>query len=187
MSSGKHDTTKIDGWVEVIVRDKDGKIKAYIGPKQEEIDDPPGEPILSSAPGTFQDYYWLRNIITNAGIASIIRLIFSGLTDTKFGYLAIGSGTTTESATDTALVQEIKRKAATITQTTTSISGDTAQVSATFSSSDGLTGTANVCEAGIFNASTGGTMLARKTFTCVSLNWDAGDSITINYYVQMSR
>jgi hypothetical protein len=81
----------------------------------------------------------------------------------------------------------VKRKTATISQTTTTVPGDTALVTATFSKTDGLSGSQNICEAGIFNASTGGILLARKTFPCVPLNWDAGDSITINYYVQMSR
>lgn len=185
------DTTRVEGWVEVIVRDKDGKIKYYLGPgrapKESSENDPGLAPILASMPGKFQDYYWRKNIITNAGLAAIIRLVFAGLTETKFGYLAIGTGTTAEAATDTALVSEVKRKAATISQTTTTIDGDTALVTATFSKADGLTGTQSICEAGIFNASTGGILLARKTFSCVPLNWDAGDSITINYYVQMSR
>jgi len=191
MSKEHPDSARIEGWVEVIVRDKDGKIKYYIGPKkieEEDVNDNPGlAPILASLPAKFQDYYWRKNIITNAGLAAIIRLVFSGLTETKFGYLAIGTGTTAEAATDTALVAEIKRKAATISQITTSVTGDTALVSATFSKADGLTGTSNVSEAGIFNAATGGILLARKTFAAVPLNWDAGDSITINYYVQMSR
>jgi len=120
------------------------------------------------------DHYWRRNIVTNAGLAAIIRLVFSGLTETKFGYLAIGTGTAAEAATDTALGNEIKRKSATVTQTTTSVTGDTALLEATFSSADGLTGTANVSEAGIFNASSGGILLARKVFSAVPLNWDAG-------------
>jgi len=190
LSGSEVEPVKVEGWVEVIVRDKEGRIKyriAYAGAKKQEEDDPPTPPVLASLPAKFQDFYWRKNIITNAGLATIIRLVFSGLSDTKFGYLAIGSGTTAESATDTALVTEIKRKSATVTQTTTSISNDTALVQATFSSADGLSGSSNVCEAGIFNASSGGTLLARKTFTCVPVNWDAGDSITINYYVQMSR
>jgi hypothetical protein len=191
MSKEHPDSAKIEGWVEIIVRDKDGKIKYYWGPRKitkEELEDDPGfSPILASMPAKLQDYYWRKNIITNAGLAAIIRLVFAGLTETKFGYLAIGTGTTAESPTDTALVSEVKRKTANISQTTTSVSGDTALVSATFSKTDGLTGSQNICEAGIFNASTGGIMLARKTFSCVPLNWDAGDSITINYYVQMSR
>jgi len=191
VSERSPDTTRVEGWIEVIVRDKDGKIKYYLGPRkiaEEEVENDPGlAPILASMPSKLQDYYWRKNIITNAGLAAIIRLVFAGLTETKFGYLAIGTGTTAEAATDTALVAEVKRKAATISQTTTTITGDTALVSATFSKADGLSGTQNICEAGIFNAAAGGILLARKTFACVPLNWDAGDSITINYYVQMSR
>jgi len=191
MSEREVDTGRVEGWVEVIVRDKNGKIKYHIGSpppkKQEKCEDGHNCPISSSLPAKFLDYYWRKNIITNAGLAAIIRLIFSALSETKFGYLAIGTGTTAEAATDTALQAEIKRKTATQTQTPTSITGDTYLLEATFSSSDGLTGTSNVSETGIFNASSGGILLARKVFSAVPLNWDAGDSITIRYYVQMSR
>jgi hypothetical protein len=194
------DSIKFAGWVEVIVRDKNGKVKYYMGPRpiEEVIREFEGKggnngdcsftvQPLADLPAKFQDFYWRKNIITNVGLAAMIRLIFSGLTETKFGYLAIGTGTTAESASDTALQTEIKRKTATITQVTTSITGDTALCEATFSSADGLSGTATVSEAGIFNASTGGILLARKTFSGVPLNWDAGDQITIRYYVQAGR
>jgi hypothetical protein len=186
MSEEKVDVGKVEGWVEVIVRDKHGKIKYHIGAppekkpkKQEKCEDGENCPIMTSLPAKFLDFYWRKNIITNVGLACIIRLVFSGLTEDKFGYLAIGTGTTTESATDTALQAEIKRKASTQTQTTTSIEGDTCLCEATFSSADGLSGTHNVSETGIFNASTGGNLLARKVFSAVPINWDAGDTLTI--------
>jgi hypothetical protein len=186
------DVGKLEGWVEVIVRDKNGKIKYHIKPAFiEKCED--GEhcntlSILSpSFPSELVEYYWRKNVITNAGLAAIVRLVFSGLTENKFGYIAIGTGTTAEAVTDTALQNEIKRKSATVTQTTTSVTGDTALLEATFSSADGLSGSSNVSEAGVFNASSGGTLLARKVFSAVPLNWDAGDSITIRYYIQMSR
>jgi len=186
------DVGKVEGWVEVIVKDKNGKIKYHIGappPKNPEAKCEDGEncAFSSSLPAKIVDYYWRKNIITDAGLAAIIRLIFSGLTENKFGYLAIGTGTTAEAVTDTALQTEVKRKAATITQETTTISGDTAKLEATFSSADGLTGTQNISETGIFNAASGGILLARKVFSAVPLNWDAGDSLTIRYYVQMTR
>jgi hypothetical protein len=179
--------SKIEGWVEIIVRDKNGNIKLHIGKQPQQQTEKPKEekceggncPILSSLPAKFQDFYWRKNIITNVGLAAIIRLVFSGLTETKFGYLAIGTGTTSESANDTALQSEVKRKAATITQTTTTVTGDTALNEATFSSADGLSGTMNISEAGIFNASTGGILLARKVFSAIPINWDAGDTLTI--------
>ena len=188
----------ISGWVEVIVRDKDGRVKYHIGappprPSEGRGEEGGGEGegdclhIPSSFPAKTADFYWRKNIITNAGIAEVIRLVFSGLTGTKFGYIAIGTGTTAEAATDTALQAEIARKSATVTQTTTTVSGDTALLEATFSKADGLTGTANVSEAGVLNASSGGVLLARKVFSAVPLNWDAGDSITIRYYIQMTR
>jgi hypothetical protein len=181
--SDRTDISRIEGWVEIIVRDKNGKIKYHIGV-------PPSA--KKHEKKTEKDKYedkhnCSKNIITNVGLACIIRLVFSGLTENKFGYLAIGTGTTTESATDTALQAEIKRKSATVTQTTTSIDGDTALLEATFSRSDGLSGTSNVSEVGIFNASSNGRLLARKVFSAVPLNWDAGDSITVRYYVQLTR
>jgi len=185
------DVGKVEGWIEVIVKDKSGNVKYHIGaPPLRKLDAcENGQNCLmtESLPAKFLDYYWRKNIVTNVGLACIIRLISAGLTEEKFGYLAIGTGTTTESATDTALQAEIKRKSATITQETTSITGDTAKFEATFSSADGLSGSHNVSETGIFNASTAGSLLARKTFSAVPINWDAGDTLTIRYYIQMTR
>ncbi|MEM1540614.1 MAG: hypothetical protein QXJ07_04445 [Candidatus Bathyarchaeia archaeon] len=188
------DEQKIEGWVEIIVKDKNGKIKYHIGSsKPPTTTEPPKEhdcpnpTILSALPAKFQDFYWRKNIITNIGLACIIRLVFAGLTEDKFGYLAIGTGTTAESANDTALQNEVKRKTATVTQTTTTVTGDTALLEATFSSADTLSGTMTISEAGIFNASSGGDLLARKVFSGIPINWDAGDTLTIRYFVQMTR
>lgn len=189
------------GWVEIIVRDKHGNIKFHIGSPPQKILTKKKKlknngshshhyayGVVSGFPAKeIDDFYWRKNIITDVGLAAIIRLVFSGLTETKFGYLAIGTGTTTEAATDTALEVEIARKAASVTQTTTTITDDTALLEATFSSADGLTGSHNVSETGVFNASTGGILLARKVFTAVPINWDAGDMLTIRYYIQMTR
>jgi len=177
------DKFSIKGWVEVIVRDKNGNIKYLVKYGK----DNPGTTLpVGVLPTTQVLYYWRKNIITDVGLAEIVKLVF-GLGGTAFKYLAIGTGTTSETASDTALEAEIARKQATITQTTTSVSNDTALLEATFSSADGLSGTQNVSEAGVFNASSGGTLLARKTFSAVPVNFDAGDSITIKYYIQFSR
>jgi hypothetical protein len=183
---GEVETLGVSGWIEVIVKDKDGKIK-YRFPEVEGGGEDEGDCLFTSLPSKLPDFHWRKNIVTDAGLAAIIRLIFAQLTETKFGYIAIGTGTTAETASDTALVSELARKAASITQITTSISGDTAKLEAEFSSADGLSGTRSIAETGIFNASTGGIMLARKTFPTVTLNFDLGDSITIRYYVQMTR
>jgi len=185
---------KVEGWVEIIVRDKNGKVKYRYGAPPEKIAKIPEElkgedcPIPSSLPAKLIDLeYWRKNVITDVGLACIIRLVFAGLTEDKFGYLAIGSGTTAEAVSDTALEAEIVRKSATVTQTTTTITDDTALLEATFSSADGLSGTMNVSETGVLNASTGGDLLARKVFSAVPVDWDAGDTLTIRYYIQMTR
>jgi hypothetical protein len=201
---GAREEVGVVGYLEVIVRDKRGRVKYRLGgppPGMRKplvkrlvekvkrlLGDPPVAPeAVSSLPaGIAPEMGILRNIITNVGLSEMIKLVF-GLGGTAFGYIAIGTGTVAESATDTALQTEIKRKAATKTQTTTSVTGDTCLLTATFSSADGLTGTSAVTEAGIFNASTGGVLLARKVFSAVNVNWDAGDSLTINYYIQLSR
>ena len=181
------DTTRVQGWVEIIVRDKNGNIKYKAGAPPKAIMKGNPVPILGSIPAKELDFYFRKNIITNVGLACMVRLIFAGLTEDKFGYLAIGSGTTSESATDTALEYEVARKTASVSQTTTSITDDTALLEATFSSADGLSGSMNISETGIFNASSGGDLLARKVFSAVPVDWDAGDTLTIRYYVQMSR
>jgi len=192
------DIGRVTGWVEIIVRDKHGRIKYHFGAPPEKIVKTPkglneeckGEncPIHSAFPAKLIDLeYWRKNVITNVGLACIIRLIFAGLTEDKFGYLGIGSGTTAEAVTDTDLEYPIVRKASTQTQTTTTITGDTGLCEATFSSADGLTGKMTISEAGIFNLLTGGELLARKVFAGVPLDWDAGDTLTIRYYVQQTR
>jgi len=134
-----------------------------------------------------------ENTITNTGLAHLAALI-NGLNTTPFKYIAIGDGSSTspgsctsESETDTALGDEIARKEATVSQTTTSVTNDTAVLEATFSSDDGLTGTASICESGVFDSASGGDMLARKTFPVINLNWDNGDSIKITWKIQVQR
>jgi len=192
------DVGRVAGWVEVIVRDKHGRIKYRLGAPPEKIVKVPKGleeeckegncPFPSSFPAKLIDLeYWRKNVITNVGLACMIRLVFAGLTEDKFGYLGIGSGTTAEAVTDTDLEYPIKRKASTQTQTTTTITGDTCLCEATFSSADALAGTMTVSEVGIFNLLTGGDLLARKVFAGVPLDWDAGDTLTVRYYVQQTR
>ena len=121
------------------------------------------------------DSGWSENGITNAGMAEVAGLILTDVGGTAFDYIAIGTGTTAFDPTQTALVTEIKRKAGTGSRTTTTVTNDTAQLVTTFSSADGLTGTSAVTESGVFNASTGGTMLARQVFSALNINWGAGE------------
>lgn len=127
----------------------------------------------------------LKNLITNVGYAQVAGLI-NGVVTTPFKYVAVGDGSSTSpgsctapSATDTALGREVARVPATTGRTTTSVTNDTATWSATFN----FTASYSLCEAGIFDASSGGNMLSRVTYAVV--NVASGDSLVINWKVQV--
>lgn len=164
--------------VETIVRDRYGNIKSrHVYPKDKGL----LHKILVKL--------GLRhNSITSAGMASIAGLILTDVGDVAYDYVAIGSDNTTPSVSDTALGNEIKRKAGIGTRVTTTYTNDTAKLVATFSSADGLSGNSTIWEVGMFNQSTGGTMLFRQVFSSAdNLNWDAGDTYEVTLKVQVKQ
>lgn len=95
-----------------------------------------------------------------------------------------GTGAGTAAATDTTLFSEDNdgRATATVTQQTTSVTGDTYQAVGTITS----TGTKTITNAGLFDAATEGTgnMLVKGDFTGVPLV--SGDSIEFTIKLQVS-
>lgn len=92
-------------------------------------------------------------------------------------YLALGTGTTAASASDTALETELATRVA----GTLSNSTNVWQNQATFGPG---VDTGAITEAGIFTASSAGTMFARQTFPVV--NKGAGDSLQLTWQVTFS-
>ena len=127
--------------------------------------------------------------IANAGMVEVAGLILTDVGGTAFDYVGIGDSNTAEDATHTDLQAETnkKRKAGTGTRVTTTVTNDTAQIVATFSSGDTLSGTWGVQEAGVFNAESAGTMFFRKIFTAKSCDWDAGDTLEVTAKCQMKQ
>lgn len=122
-------------------------------------------------------------VVTNAGKAEVAALIGTDTASdgTTFDYIAIGTGTTSETASDTALENENQRAAAVGSRVTTSVSNDTLQLvkdAFTFGSSAAIT------ESGVFNASSGGTMLCRKTFSAINVTSD--DTLKVTWKIQVS-
>jgi len=140
--------------------------------------------------GQIIDHRLVNNVITNAGLAEVAGLINSDQAGslTAFDYIAIGTGTTAASASDTQLEAEIvgsggeRRGGADVTGTrvTTTVTNDTSQWVTTFS----FTGSFAVTESGVFNQASGGTMLSRQTFSAI--NVASGDSLQITWKVQCS-
>jgi hypothetical protein len=91
-------------------------------------------------------------------------------------YVAIGTGTTGAVAGDTALQTEIARKSGGLSSST-----NVWQNSAPFNAGEG---TGAITEAGLFSASSGGTMLARQTFGAV--NKGAGDVLLVTWQITFS-
>jgi len=126
--------------------------------------------------GNLKDRRVYKNVIVNDGKARAAALL-NGQSTTYFSYIAIGTGTTAESATDTALESEVDRQAATTSVETTNVTNDTAVWQATFT----FTTSYAITESGIFDSASGGTMLARKTFSAI--NVESGDSLQVTWKV----
>ena len=111
------------------------------------------------------------NIIVNVGFDFIADAIGkSASRPSVMGFIALGTGTTAAAASQSALVSELDRNAATYAHTT----GTKAfSFTADFPAGDG---TGAITEAGVFNAASGGIMLDRVVFPVV--NKGADDSLT---------
>jgi len=120
------------------------------------------------------------NTIMNAGLAEVSGLILSDIGGNAFDYLAIGTDATAPNATQTALLDEIYRSAGTGSQETTGVTDDTARLT----TSVAITASNTVQEAGIFNSSSTGDMLARATFSAISVQ--NGDTLNMGYDVVLS-
>ena len=115
------------------------------------------------------------NLVVTAGKNHIADRLSSSPGGAAMGWMAIGTGSTAAAAGDTALGTEIDRNA------TTSITDSSNVVTyvGDWAAGDGTNSA--IAEAGIFNASSAGTMLARATFTAI--NKGASDTLKITWAV----
>lgn len=123
--------------------------------------------------GEIKDQREVDNLIVTAG-KSYIASRMVGTSASVIGYMALGTGTASAVVGDTALGSEISGSRTALTSYTSS--GAVATAVATFGAG---VGTGAVTEAGLFNASTAGTMLCRTVFSVV--NKGANDSMTITW------
>jgi len=119
------------------------------------------------------------NIIVNVGFDFIADAIGkSASRPSVMGFIALGTGTTAASSTQSALVTELDRNAATYAHTAGT---KTLTFSADFVAGDA---TGAITEAGVFNAATAGIMFDRVVFPVV--NKGADDSLTAVFTFTMS-
>ena len=115
------------------------------------------------------------NLVVTAGKNYVADRIKNN--STVMSHMAIGTGSTAAAAGDTALGSQTARTAL----TSTTVTDNEIVYVDTFAAG---TGTGAITEAGIFNASSGGTMLCRTVFSVV--NKGASDAMTITWTVTVS-
>jgi hypothetical protein len=132
---------------------------------------------LLDSNGNLKEEHKVKNLVVTTGKTYIANRMQGSGVATTMGWMAIGTNTTTPAVANTALGTEAGRV------TLASFTSSGAQVTATATFPAG-TGTGAITEAGIFNASSSGTMLCRTTFPVV--NKAAGDSIAVTWVVTVS-
>jgi len=133
--------------------------------------------VLKNSAGEVKDTREVDNLVVNTGLAFITSRM-GGTSDAVMSHMAIGSGTTAAAAGDTDLESILGSREA---LDSTTPSTNTIVYVSSFEAGEG---TGAVTEAGIFNASTAGTMLCRTVFSVV--NKGADDTMTITWTITLS-
>lgn len=123
-----------------------------------------------------------HNLIVTVG-KNYLATWLTGLTQSGpfMSYIGLGTGVTSPASGDTALQTEFSGGGYSRSQGTLTASTNTWTNTATFSPGNG---TGAVTEAGLFSASTSGTMFARQTFS--AYNKAAGDTLVVAWTVTFS-
>jgi len=134
------------------------------------------EIVLFGTDGIEKDRRSVDNLVTTAGKAFIASRM-DGTSAGVMSHMAVGTSTTAAAVGQTALISESAR----VSEDSSTSSSATIVYVATFPAG---TGTAALTEAGILNASSGGTLLCRTVFSVI--NKGASDSLTITWTVTIS-
>lgn len=128
--------------------------------------------------GSLKESREVKNVVVTVGKNFLAQWLAAATqADYFMRYLALGTGTNAASVSDTTLQTELStRVAGTLTNST-----NVWQNQATFGPG---VDTGAITEAGIFSASSAGTLFARQTFAVV--NKAAGDSLQLTWQVTFS-
>ena len=130
------------------------------------------EIILRGEDGKIKESRNIHNLVTTQGKYHVADQLSSSPTQTAMGYMGIGTGSTAAAITDTTLETELDRNA--LTSRTDALNIVT--YVGNWAAGDG---TGSITEAGIFNASSSGTMLVRAVFS--TINKAALDTLLITW------
>jgi hypothetical protein len=133
--------------------------------------------VLKDKFGNVKETREIDNLVVDTGLDYIASRM-GGTSASVMSHMALGSGTTAASANDTDLQSILGSREA---LDSTTVTDNTIQYVASFEAGDG---TGAVTEAGIFNASTAGTMLCRTVFSVV--NKAADDTMSVTWTITIS-
>ena len=145
-----NDDLKLRGDVAIVLKDKDGNVK---------------------------DSREIHNLVVSSGLTFICSRM-AGTSAGVMSHMALGSGTTAASASQTDLVSILGSREA---LDSTTASSNTITYVSSFEAGEG---TGAVTEAGIFNAATSGTMLCRTVFAVV--NKQADDTMSVTWTITLT-
>jgi hypothetical protein len=134
--------------------------------------------VLRDKDGNVKDERKIENLIVDTGLNFICDRMDSNSTEAVMSHMALGSGSTAADAADTTLGSQLGSREDLDSSTVTS---NQIVYVASFEAGDA---TGAVTEAGIFNASTGGTMLCRTVFSVV--NKASDDTLTVNWTITLT-
>jgi hypothetical protein len=130
--------------------------------------------------GVKKDYREGKNVITEGGLsflASFLNSANAAASTFTMAYVAIGTDSTTEAASNTALGTEAARHTGTVSYVSDAIY----RVTATFASG---TGTGAIVEYGLLSSNTAGTLFSRDTEAVINKGSD--DTLTVTTEITYS-
>lgn len=134
--------------------------------------------LLTDYEGQVKERLFVNNLVVQTGKNYIAhRMKDAG--NAVMSHMGVGSNDTAPTLNDTTLTAESAR----VALTSTTVNANAVVYTATFSAGTPA-GTAAITEAGIFNASSGGEMLCRTTFSVI--NKSPLDTLTITWTITNS-
>ena len=134
--------------------------------------------VLTDEHGNVKQEEEVKNLVVTVG-KGFIASRMKDATATAMTHMEVGTGTTAAAVGDTALQTPVASSRVTLTSTT--VTTNNVAYVATFPAG---TGTGALTEAGLFNASSSGTMLCRTVFSVI--NKGAADTLGITWTVTVN-
>ena len=133
--------------------------------------------VIHDDSGKQKENFTIPNLVVTTGLAYIASRM-KDATATAMTHMAVGTGSTAAAAGNTALETQLGSRVA---LTSTTVTSNSIAYVASFGAG---VATGALTEAGIFNASTSGTMLCRTVFAVI--NKGAADTMTITWTITIS-